>query len=213
MHNIFLLFLLFLTGSVQASNESPYIIFLNGTSSAGKSSIAFELQKLSPPSLHMGIDHFFMMLPSDYLFGGINDHEGFYLEKDAEKVVVKAGLIGRQMMHAMHRSMKVFADNQFPLIIDEVLFDEEAFQDYLEVFRGSKVYFISVKPPLEVAVQREKERGDRIQGMAKGLYDLVYRNKICDLEIDSSLQTPKESAKKIVEFIHQNPEPQAFYLN
>ncbi|MBS0585452.1 MAG: hypothetical protein JSR76_04015 [Verrucomicrobia bacterium] len=39
------------------------IIFLNGTSSAGKTSVAKKIQELYPePLLHMGIDSFFFSI-------------------------------------------------------------------------------------------------------------------------------------------------------
>ena len=44
------------------------IILLNGASSAGKTSIARELQRVLPePYLRTGIDDFFRMLPPRYL--------------------------------------------------------------------------------------------------------------------------------------------------
>lgn len=207
MINKILVFLLFL--NFQIASCAPYIIFLNGTSSAGKSSIALELQKQIHPSLHIGIDHFFVMLPPDYFFEGPLAREGFYIEEG----LLKAGPAGKKLMHSMHRAMKALHDDGWTLIIDEVLFDTVAFKDYMEVFSDCKVYFISVKPPLEKAEEWEKERGDRMPGMAKILYDVVYRSKIVDMEIDSSLQSPQESARQIIRFIEQNSDPQAFMEN
>ncbi len=47
------------------------VIFLNGTSSSGKTSISLELQQiLDEPYLHISVDKFLYMLPVDYLNGG-----------------------------------------------------------------------------------------------------------------------------------------------
>lgn len=195
-------------------SKTPIIIFLNGTSSAGKSTLALELQKVLPPSLHVGIDHFFVMLPPDYVFGGSHALEGIYLEfEDDQNTTVKTGPVGKQLAYAMHRSIKALHDSQFNLIIDELLFDKDTFKDYLELFHDCTVYFIAVKPPLEVVQQREQMRQDRVPGMAKGLYEATYADKIYDLEIDTSLLTPQESTKKIIDYIEANPNPQAFNQN
>lgn len=212
----FILLFGFLFGSLNAeiNSEKPFIVFLNGTSSAGKSSIAFQLQSMLHPSLHVGIDHFLIMMHPDYFGDGPLVSQGFSLIREKDEVTqIKVGPVGKQLAYAMHRSMKALIDNQFTLIIDECLIDDEAFKDYLELFREYKVYFIAVKPPLEVAIQWEKERGDRLIGLAKSQYPLVYNNKLFDLEIDSSLGSPKECAGKILEFIHNNPNPLSFGWN
>lgn len=55
------------------------IVFLNGPSSAGKSSIAKAIQKLAPtPWLHIGLDTFIGMLPAQYLEFGAKALECYY---------------------------------------------------------------------------------------------------------------------------------------
>lgn len=126
---------------------------------------------------------------------------------------VKTGPVGLQLITAMQQSMKALIDNQFTLIIDELLFDEFSMQGYLNVFSGYKVYFIAVKPPVEVVKQRERDRGDRVIGVGELLYEPTYGNKIYDLVIDSSLSTPHQSAKTIVDFIQKHPHPEVFLQN
>lgn len=212
-------YLIFL-GSLMANENfdgKPFIIFLNGSCSAGKSSIASQLQRMVHPSLHVGMDHYIKMMDRDYFDKGPFASQGFYFEKDPENpsiiTHIKLGPVGEQFTYAMRRSIKALIDNQFNLIIEELLFDDKAFKDYLELFRDYKVYFIAIKPPLQIAEQREKERGNRIIGLAKAQYDHVYKNKIFDLEIDSSLCSPRECADKIMEFIQNQPNPRAFQSN
>ena len=52
--------------------HAPTVIFLNGTSSAGKTSIVQHLQieLLDKPFIHVGIDHFLFMLPPRYRMDG-----------------------------------------------------------------------------------------------------------------------------------------------
>jgi chloramphenicol 3-O phosphotransferase len=63
---------------------------------------------------------------------------------------------------------------------------------------------------VEVAEQREKAREGRMLGLARGLYDEVYRNKVYDLEIDTSSLTPEEAAQMVIQYIDAHPCPQAF---
>lgn len=207
----FLAFLLLFLLPLNAE-EKPLVIFLNGTSSAGKTSIAHQIQELSEQSfLYAGIDLYIMMLPSSYLPDGKNAKLGFtVIEEPGPKRLVEHGPIARQLIYAMHRSMKTMLDNQFNLILDEVLVSDEEFKDYLELFKDVQVLFVGVRTPLEVAEQREKARGDRLLGFARGFYDRVHKGKNYDLEIDTCIHTPEESARIILNYLSMHPKLTAF---
>ena len=182
--------------------NQPLVIFLNGTSSAGKTSIAKAIQKLSPlPMLHVGFDHFYFMLPPTHVMDGENANKGFQLIKDDRGVSIQIGPMGESLTYVMRRSMKMLLDQQFHLIIDEVLISDEWFEDYLELFKETRVFFVGVKPPIEVAEQRELKRGDRFIGLARGLNEIVHRGKNYDLIIDSSQMSPEQSAQIILNHI------------
>lgn len=194
------------------------IIFLNGTSSAGKTSTAKKIQELFPePMLHIGIDHFVFSTDPRFFGSGAESHLGYqFIRKDdslGPKIVIQKGPFGKQLSQALHRTMRVIADERIHLIIDDLLFTEEDFKDYLELFEDLEVYFVSLKPPMHVALAREKERGDRGIGLTRGLYDLVYQDKIFDLELDTSKMTPGESAQAILDYTKKHPHPTAFQKN
>lgn len=202
----------------KAAEETPIVIFLNGTSSAGKTSIVKHLQEqLDKPFIHIGIDHFLFMLPERYRMDGAESHLGYcfkrYDEEENPKICVIKGYLGHKMSSVMRKSIQNLLSQNFNLIIDEVLFADDDFQDYLNVLQNHRVYFVAVKPPVEVAVQRETARSGRMNGLARGLYDIVYRDKIFDIEVDTSVYSPEEAAKSIVQHIHNNPHPQAFKKN
>ena len=50
-------------------------------------------------------------------------------------------------------------------------------------------------------------------GLARGLYDNVYQNKVFDIEIDTSRLTSEEAAQTIIQYVHNNPHPQALKEN
>jgi chloramphenicol 3-O phosphotransferase len=196
----------------------PFVIFLNGTGSVGKSSIALKLQDLmKEPTLRVGIDDFINMMPRDLLPTGKNAGQGFNFvsSKEGEHVITKVevGPIGFKTSYAMHRAMKAILDSGFNLIIDDVVILDEFLQDYIQLFQDYTVYFIAIKAPIEVVTHWESTRDDRVPGMARGLYDDVYKNKVFDLEIDSSKMPPEQSAKAILQFIQAHPTPSAFKSN
>ena len=204
----FLVFFLCVS-SICIANE-PVVIFLNGTSSAGKSSVALEIQRQADQLfLHLGHDHFTVMLPPSYGRFGENAAKGYeFIRMDDEqgpKISVKVGPVGRKFSYAYRQAIKSLYESGFNLIIDEVLFLQEDYKDYLELFQGAKMLFVAVKPPLEVAIARENARGNRVLGLARGLYEDVYEGKHDDLLIDSSTSSPEQSARMILDHLKSHP--------
>lgn len=191
------------------------IIFLNGTSSSGKTSLARKIQELHPePVLHMGLDHFFFSLHPRFVGEGEESYLGYqFVSTEQSKLIVKKGVYGNRISHAMRRALKAIVDSHVPLIIDDLLFSREDFQDYLELFADVDVVFVSVKPPQHVAESREKMRGDRSPGLAGGLYEMVYKDKLFDIEIDTEKMTPEEAARTILDYINASVRPTAFKEN
>ena len=78
------------------------IIFINGTSSSGKTSLLKLLQKNLPePYLDMGIDKFIWMLPSRYLDRPLWD--------DVLGKAVQAGPVGWSLFSGMHHAIAAAA--------------------------------------------------------------------------------------------------------
>lgn len=57
--------------------------------------------------------------------------------------------------------------------------------------------WVGVNAPLPVLEQREKERGNRIQGSARGQFHKVHVNATYDLEINTHQTSVSENAEKI----------------
>jgi chloramphenicol 3-O phosphotransferase len=215
---IALVFALASTWQLQAEDNKPIVIFLNGTSSAGKSSIADKLlEQLEEPFLKVGIDWYIGCLsPHFFEYGKHADQcYKFVTTKDDKGFVttVEKGPVGSRLDLAAHKAMKVFLQQGFNLVIDEVLFDDESFQDYLSVFDEYRVYFIAIQPSIEAAELREIKRGDRVLGLARGLYHQTYSNKKYDLILDTTDITSQEAAKMVIDYMTLNPNPTAFQSN
>ena len=180
------------------------IIFLNGTSSAGKSSIAKALQeKLTEPYLHIGIDTFLFMLASKYMMTNSHAHLGlqFLVSEDEEArpvISLKTGIYWDRIDAGAFPAIRALIDAGNNLIIDEVLFSRERFDKYMNILDDQDVFFIKVTAPLEVTEEREKARGDRVLGLARGLYNVVHSHPLeYDLHINTAKMSPEEAACQV----------------
>jgi len=173
------------------------IILLNGVGSAGKSSIARALQNITvKPFLHVTMDSFLDMLPTTYW----GHPDGFIFETTvqdgAPAVAIKTGAFGMQLMRGMRRAMAGLATEGNNLIIDDVMLGSDA-EDYRTQFVDHEISFVGVMAPLIVLEQRERDRKDRMIGLARWQYDRVHDGVDYDLTLDSSLATPEQCAAKI----------------
>jgi len=175
------------------------IILLNGASSAGKSSIVRALQTiLNEAYLEAGIDKFLFMLPTDYLMKAHLWHEVIGYERGTnDELLPKVGNHGHQLMRGMHRAITGLAQTGNNVVADHVLLDKLWLADCLQVFEGFEVLFVGVMCPLNVLEAREKDRGDRTLGQAKGQAGIIHQNCIYDLEVDTSKLSAAECAEHI----------------
>ncbi len=178
-------------------NRSAQIILLNGAGSSGKSSIAKELQKIAgKPFLHIQMDDFCAMLPES-----LQDHpDGFSFQEISENgkplVVIKTGPVGERALRGMRHAIAAMAAQGNNLIVDDVMLENER-EEYEALLSGFETFFVSVFAPLEVLEARERQRGDRMIGLARWQYDRVHRGKRYDLEVDSGGLGPQECATLI----------------
>jgi chloramphenicol 3-O phosphotransferase len=186
------------------------VIFLNGCSSAGKSLIVKAIQHLSDECwLNFGFDIFFKAMPFKYLPLGKKAEEGIqFVSREDEKdptTEARSGKHGEELAKSIPKIFKLLADDGHYLILDEVIWEEEEMENYALILKNHEVYFVKVACKLELAVEREIIRGDRVWGLARDQYtkieDLKWKY---DLQIDTSQLTPFESAKKILELVQKS---------
>jgi len=68
-----------------------------------------------------------------------------------------------------------------------------------ELLAGFEVFTVGVFAPLEVLEARERQRGDRLIGLARWQYHRVHRGMAYDLEVDTGRATPLACAAVIKE--------------
>ena len=171
------------------------VIFLNGTTSAGKTSLAKALQaELDRPYLLTGIDVAFAMLPDRFH----NHQDGFRFDRTRSgRVRLFIGDLGLATLKAHHRAVAGMAASGVDLICDEVILTDELRRDWIAVLDGIDVTFVGVQCELNELRQREHARGDRVIGQAEGQFDVVHRNMTYDVEVDTTNCTPSEAARFI----------------
>ena len=191
------------------------IIIINGCPSAGKTSIARELQKLySKPLLHTGIDHFWKMVPEQYKEFGSQAHEGYSFIKTFDSnnnplIHVQTGPFAHHMDNTMSMFIRFLADCEQDVVVDEVFCRNEIVHNYAKNLYDKTVYLIGIVCDLQELERREKMRGDREIGLARGQIDNVHRYaNYYDFTVDSTHCDVAQCAQKIMDFIKGNPNPQ-----
>ncbi len=191
------------------------IIFLNGSSSAGKTTLAIMLQQLlDVPYQHIALDQFRDGMPGK--FRGLNSPAGtpgelglnvVPIEKDGERVTeIRFGAHGEQILCGMRRAIAAFAKAGNNVIIDDILFRKEYLLDYAAALDGLEAWLIGVRCSLAVVNERETKRIGRFPGTATSHYHEVHAHGAgYDLEVDTTSSTPRECVELIIERLNNPP--------
>ena len=149
------------------------IVLLNGVGSAGKSSLARALQKITvEPFLHVAMDAFIDMLPEH-----LQDDPATFrfepLQMDGQPAIaIQTGAAGVRLMQGMHRAIAGLADAGNHLIIDDVMLGDEP-AEYQRLLARHELHIVGVFASLPVLEARERARGDRLIGLARWQFDRV----------------------------------------
>lgn len=176
------------------------IIFLNGTSSSGKSTLIKGLQAaIDEPFLEMGLDKFIWMLPKRYLNQPLWDQ----VLGQADT----AGAFGHQLVYAMHRAIYGAALAGMNILSDHVLVESTWVRDCAQVFCDLNAYLIGMRCDLAILEQRERDRSDRTLGQARKQYEKVHAHGIYDFEVDTGKYRPEETVQQLIGYLRSNPTP------
>lgn len=168
-------------------------IFLNGTSSSGKTTLATAFQRAMPePVLYVSNDKFIFMAPEQVLKDNVA----------RPKVLLP-------LLSAFHRSLPLIAGCGFPLIIDHVIERPEWMEEIADALRDYNVYFVQVSCPLEELERRERARGDRQVGFARMQFDLVHTFCGYDAEVNTFSATLEQNVEALRRLLYSGRPPEA----
>lgn len=170
------------------------VIFLNGTSSSGKSSLATKMQEISEEKFyHVQLDTF-----CDMLHEKIFDNDFVNTENSAASI--------------MHNFVLSLCKNGESVIVDTVIENhhENWLKECVELLYDMPVTFVKVNCPLHELERRELERGDRNIGQAKEQLRNMSFNDIYDLEVNTYETSTEECVKTIKNEMKLENEQNAF---
>jgi chloramphenicol 3-O phosphotransferase len=159
------------------------IIVLNGVSSAGKTTLAKNLQeKLEAPYYWLSEDIFRETTPAKYA----------YDEDEFEFAWIDS-------IYAMYHAAKMYSHLEMGVIVDTVMDDKIWANKAAELLHDCPALFVHVTCPPEELERREKARGDREIGLAVSqLEELHPLCKSYDLTVDTHVKTMEECAEQII---------------
>jgi len=188
----------------------PKIIYLNGPSSSGKTTLAKALQEsLEEPYLHIGIDKIIGFMPDKLNnWTGESVPDGFSWEPAKDPTghpiyQIHAGPFAKRISRTLKDIARLLASQKYNIIIDDVSFGAIQVDEWRQVLKEYKVLYVGITTPLHILEERESSRGDRFLGGARGQYFKVHENVAYDLEVDTHTHSLKENLNQILEFLQK----------
>nr|WP_145164662.1 zeta toxin family protein [Paenibacillus terrae] len=182
------------------------IVLLNGTSSAGKTSISMELTNQKEILFHhLSIDDFYHNY-NDFINNKFPDLKP--VRKLDDEVIGQ--IIFDPIISMYYATIKLFSEMGLNVIVDTVIENDKWFNDYLDVLFDYPTLFVGVICSKEELARREQIRGDRRIGLANSQFDKVYSFNEYDLEVNTEELSPAECAEKILSLIKSDQDYSAF---
>jgi chloramphenicol 3-O-phosphotransferase len=177
------------------------IVFLNGVSSSGKTTLALALQEKSDdPCFIIAQDIFRKMWGRKYN------------EDSADNIY-------NTTMSLMYKTIKLFADEGKNVIVDHLIFSDDflasyngegTLKDVVNILSNYPVLFIHVTCSVEELRRREKARGDRKIGHAESQLEYLSPKDNYDLTIDTQATTTDEAVEMIIKSLKNIDKASAF---
>ena len=160
------------------------IIFLNGVTSSGKTSIVDALQERE--------DVFFYVVANDLFEQMVGDG---YLRRDYWKYLSEDIIM-------MYHTAKLYSDMGKNVLIDGILVEREEIKPHyhqlLEILRDNPLDVVEVYCPPDICRQRNLRRQDRRETQSDEQAERMAKDIRYSLRVDTSIQSPAECADIIL---------------
>ena len=164
--------------------EKGKIIFLNGVTSSGKTSIVEALQERR--------DQFFYVVANDLFQEMVGEQ---YLEENYWKYLSEVIIL-------MYHTAKLYSDLGKNVLIDGILVERDEikphYEKLMEIMKDSPLSIVEVFCPLDVCRKRNIERGDRYESQSDEQAELMSKDIKYTMRVDTSVNSPAECAEQIV---------------
>lgn len=160
------------------------IIFFNGVTSAGKTSIVEALQSRE--------DIFFYVVANDLFQEMVGEN---YLRENYWKYL-------SEVIIMMYHTAKLYSDMGKNVLIDGILVEREEIKPHyhqlLEILKDNPLDIVEVYCPLDICKQRNIIRGDRYETQSQEQHALMAENIRYSVKVDTSVHSSEECAEQII---------------
>ena len=172
------------------------IIFINGASSAGKSTLCAGLQaRLPEPFWHFSIDHLSAakVLPMERIRSG-----------ESPWATMQAAFF-----EGFHRCLAALAAAGNNVLVEHIIEEESWHGRLAGLLTPFDCFFVGLHSPLEELNRRERLRGDRPIGDAERDFGFVHAFARYDCELDAT-RPPEENVARVLAAWSARKGPSAF---
>ena len=160
------------------------IIFLNGVTSSGKTSIVEALQDRDDCYLYVVANDLFQeMVGERFLRENYWEHLSW--------VII-----------LMYHTAKLYSDMGHDVLIDGILVERlelaPHYQQLMDILKDNPLFIVEVACPLEVCRKRNIARGDRYENQSAEQAELMARDIRYAMTVHTDKNTPEECAEAIV---------------
>lgn len=160
------------------------IIFINGVTSSGKTSIVEALQERD--------DIFFYVVANDLFEQMVGEK---YLQQNYWKYL-------SDVIIMMYHTAKLYSDMRKNVLIDGILEEREEikphYEQLMEILKDNPLDIVEVYCPMEICKNRNFLREDRYEAQSEEQLELMAKNIKYSMKVDTSVYTPAECAEIIV---------------
>ncbi|MBQ8202435.1 MAG: AAA family ATPase [Clostridia bacterium] len=160
------------------------IMFLNGVTSSGKTSIVEALQNRD--------DMYFYVVANDLFQEMVGER---FLRENYWQHLSRVILL-------MYHTAKLYSDMGHNVLIDGILVERQElqphYQQLMEIMQGNPFSVVEVSCPLEICRARNIARGDRYEMQSHEQASLMARDICYALRVETDKHSPEECAEQIV---------------
>lgn len=164
--------------------EQGRILYLNGVTSAGKTSIVEALQNRE--------DVFFYVVANDLFQEMVGEK---YLRENYWKYLSQAVLM-------MYHTARLFSDMGHHVLIDGILVEQPEikphYEKLMEILKDNPLDIVEVACPLEICRQRNLALGDRYETQSGEQYGIMAKNIRYSCRVETDKHSPEECADQIM---------------
>ena len=186
------------------------IIVLNGTSSAGKTTLAKAIQaKARTPFQLVSFDQFRDGLPDR--FRGLNSPPGSPgsaglnvvagSHDGSTKTFIEFGTHALAVLHGMHEAVASVAATGQNVVVDHFVNHDQVAKDLCNVLDRFELTLVAVHCGLDELRRRESARPGRFPGTAETQRDFVYNCLNYDIDVDSTQTAAFTLAETVLQHV------------